>query len=184
MMRISGSSNNSSSIFLIIFFFIMFSMSKNLRQANAQMIPLPTPSPASKTIDSKLDLIQDRNHGTGSPIIEFLTTSLLEGTSVLKVKITDKTDLSYAEMSYVKNGNVVTQGLLRDPNNVYKALIVAHQPSAVIVINAVDSHGQKASAIKQLIVTSLPYSILVDISNLFFNVGKFIVSELYPQKSV
>jgi hypothetical protein len=157
-------------------------MSENQQQANAQLIPIPPPSLEAKTTHSTLEPIQAKNDSNGSPIIEFLTTSLIEGKNVLKVKIADKSDLRYAEIKYVQNGNVVTQGLVRDPNNVYKALIDSRSPSAVIIINAVDINGQRASAVKELNVTSFPNNILGQISNLFFEVGKIIVSIFTPTK--
>jgi hypothetical protein len=101
---------------------------------------------------------------------------------VLKAKITDKSDLKYAEIRYVHNGDVVTQGLVRDQNNVYKALIDVRSPSALIIITAVDTNGQRASATKMLNVTSLSNEILGHISNLLFDVGKIVVSIFIPTK--
>jgi predicted transcriptional regulator len=101
---------------------------------------------------------------------------------VFKVKIIDKSDLKYAEIRYVQNGKVVTQGLVRDPNDIYKVLMDARSPYALIVINAVDINGNKASVVKELNVTSLENSILSPILNLFFDVGKTIVSVFTPTK--
>lgn len=181
-MRSSNRFNrNNLVIFLFLYFLIRFSMSENQQQANAQLIPLPPPSLEPKTTHSPLEPNhQATNDSISSPIIEFLTTSLIDGKNVLKVKITDKSDLRYAEIKYVQNGNVVTQGLVRDPNNVYKALIDSRSPSAVIIINAVDINGQRASVVKVLNVTSFPNNILGQISNLFFEVGKTIVSIFAP----
>jgi hypothetical protein len=169
-------------IFLFLCLFIGFSMSESQQQANAQLIPLPPPSTGPNPTQSHLEPTQARHDNISSPLIEFLTTSLTEGKNVLKVKITDKSDLRYAAITYVQNGNIVTQGLVRDPGNVYKALIDARSPSALIVIDALDISGQKASVVKQLNVTSFLSSILGQISNLFFDVGKTIVGIFAPTK--
>ena len=92
---------------------------------------------------------------TNSPIVEVLTTSLIEGGNVFRVKITDKAPITTAQITFVQNGQLVTQGLVRDPNNIYKALIDAHLPSAVVVTSAVDVHGKTASVVKYLNVTPL-----------------------------
>jgi hypothetical protein len=175
---------NSLLIILFLCIFIRFSISESQKQANAQLIPLPPPSLGPKATNSPLKPSQteNNNNNTSPPLIEFLTTSLIEGKNVLEVKITDKSDIKYAETEYVRNRNVVTQELVRDPNNVYKALIDVHSPSAVIVINAFDINGQKASVVKQLNVASLPNSILGYISNLLFYVGKIVVSIFVPTK--
>jgi hypothetical protein len=168
---------------LFLCLFIIFSVSESQKQVNAQLIPLPPPSLGPKATNSHLKPGQtENNNNTSSPLIEFLTTSLIEGKNVLEVKITDKSDIKRAETEYVRNRNLVTQELVRDPNNVYKALIDVHPPSAVIVINAFDINGQKASVVKQLNVSSFQNSILGYISNLLFYVGKTVVSIFAPTK--
>jgi hypothetical protein len=101
---------------------------------------------------------------------------LIEGGNVFRVKITDVAPITTAQITYVQNGQLVTQGLVRDPNNIYKALIYAHSPLAVVVTNAFDVHGKTASVIKYLNVTPLPKSIHEQITNFFFGIGKSIVS--------
>jgi hypothetical protein len=152
-------------------------MSENQRQANAQLIPIPPPVQKSRTTDFHLLQPSQAKNDTRPPLIELLTTSLIEGKNTFKVKITaDKSYIKKAEINYVQNGKVITQELLKDPNNIYKALIDSRSPSAIIVINAVDINGKSASVVKELNVTSLADNIHRQILNLFFDVGKIIVS--------
>jgi hypothetical protein len=173
---------NNVVIFLFLCFFIRLSMSENQQQVNAQTIPLPPPIIEPKATPSHLEPSQAKNDTSSSPIIEFLTNSLIEGKNVLKIKIIDKSDLKYAEIRYVHNGNVVTQGLVRDQNSVYKALIDVRSPAAMIIINAADINGQRASVIKELNVTSLANNIIGQISNLLYDFGKIIVSIFVPTR--
>ena len=187
-MRFKRYNRKTFAIFLFLCFFIRISMSENQQQVDAQVTPLPAPPIPAQNIGPKAPISHSEpsqaKNGTGSssPIIKFLTTSLTEGKNVLKAKITDKSDLKYAEIRYVHNGDVVTQGLVRDQNNVYKALIDVRSPSALIIITAVDTNGQRASATKMLNVTALSNEILGHISNLLFDVGKIVVSIFIPTK--
>ena len=92
------------------------------------------------------------------------------------MKIADKSEIMNAEITYVRNGQLVTQELVRDPNNVYKTLIDGHLPSAVVVTNAEDLAGKTATVVKVLNVTPLSNSILGQITNFLFGIGKSIVS--------
>jgi hypothetical protein len=174
-------------MFSLLFFFIGFLMSENRQLANAQLIPIPPSIQGPTTTQFHLVPSHAKNDSSSSyppPIIEFLTNSLIEGKNVVKVKITDHFDLKYAEIKYVQNGQVVTQGLIRDPNNTYKVLIDAHSPAAkkIIVVNAADTNGKKTTVIKELTVTSFPSSIIGQISNLFFYIGKMVVSIFAPTR--
>jgi hypothetical protein len=101
---------------------------------------------------------------------------LIEGGNVFRVKITDEVPITTAQVTFVQNGQLVTQGLVKDPNNVYKALIYAHSPLAVVVTSAFDVHGKTASVVKYLTVTPLSKNIVAMITNFFFGIGKSIVS--------
>jgi hypothetical protein len=170
-------------LLLFLYLFVRFCIPENQQQANAQLIPLPPPSPSPKTSASPLQPSQAKNDNISSPpLIELLTTSLIEGKNVLKVKITDKSGIRYAEIKYVQNGNVVTQELVRDPNNVYKALVDVRSPSSLIVINAFNVNRQETSVVKQLKVSSFLNSILGQMSDLLFDVGKITVSLFAPTK--
>jgi hypothetical protein len=101
---------------------------------------------------------------------------MIEGANVFRVKIEDKSDIKIAEITYVQNDQIVTQGLVRDPNNIYKALVAAHLPSSVVGISAVDTDGKTAAVVKVLSVTPLSNSIIGQVTNFLSGVGKSIVS--------
>jgi hypothetical protein len=166
---------NKFVLFSLLCFFVGLYVSGNHQEAKAQLIPVPPPVQQPKPTQADLGAVQV-NNSTSSPTIQVLTTSLLEGGNVFRVKITDRFDLRSTQITYVQNGQIVTQGLVRDPNNIYKALINAHLPSAVIITTAVDTQGKSESVVKVLDVTPLPNSILGQITNFLYGVGKSIVS--------
>lgn len=167
--------SNKFVIFSLLFFLIGFSISENQQQANSQIVPIPPPVQQPKSTPLNLEPSQAKND-TSSPTIEVVTTSLIEGGNVFRVKITDEAPVTYAQITFVQNGQLVTQGLVRDPNNVYKALIYAHLPSVVVVTSAFDVHGKTASVVKYLNVSPLSNSALAQLKNFFFGIGKSIVS--------
>ena len=132
------------------YFFLSDFLYPKTNSTKAQLIPIPPPVQQPKSTPLDLEPSQAKNDTTISPTIEVLTTSLLEGGNVFRVKITDKSAIINAEITFVQNGQLVTQGLVRDPNNVYKTLIYAHLPSAVVVTSAFDVHGKTASVVKYL----------------------------------
>jgi hypothetical protein len=175
MKSLNLSRNNKFLIFSLSCFFIGFSISANEQQADGQITPIPPPAQQPKATPLQLGPSQIKND-TNAPTIEVLTTSLLEGGNVFRVKITDEAPITTAQITFVQNGQLVTQGLVRDPNNIYKALIYPRSPSAVVVTSAFDVHGKTASAVKYLNVTPLPKSIHAQITNFFYGIGKSIVS--------
>jgi hypothetical protein len=166
---------NKFVIISLLCFFIGFSISENEQQAKAQLVPIPLPVQQPKTTHPDFEPNQ-LNNTTSSAMIQVLTTSLIEGRNVFRVKITDKSDIMRAEIMYIRNGQPLTQELIREPNNIYNALINAHLPSTVVVTNVVESDGKTASVVKVLNVTPLPNSIFGQITNFLFGVGKNIVS--------
>jgi hypothetical protein len=104
-------------------------------QASAQSIPLPPPSPGSSVGEEERKAPNDSE----PPDIEILTTELREGKNVFKVRITDESSLRIREVKYVYDGQLRTDGLFRDQNNVYKALIDMHPPSRIVVVTAGDA---------------------------------------------
>ena len=166
-------------ILTIMFFFEILGEKTQIIETNAQIIPLP-PSiqqplaqPAKNTSNTSLI---NGSRVASSPVVEFVTNSLLEGKNVVKLKITDKSPLLYAELRYVQNGQIVTTGLVKDPNDIYKALIDVHTPSALLVANAVDVNGKKVSAVKDFDVNSLSDNVFNQISRFFYDSGKTLVS--------
>jgi hypothetical protein len=168
---------NKFVVFSLLCFLIGFSVLKNEQQTNGQITPIPPPVQQPTSTPLHLDPSQFKND-TSSPIVEVLTTSLIDGGNVFKVRITDKSPINRAQITFIQNGQPVTESLVRDPNNVYKALIDARLPSAVVIISAVDVHGKTASLVKYLIVTPLSNSVLAQITNFFAGIGKSIVSIL------
>jgi hypothetical protein len=166
---------NKFIIFLLLCFFIGFSISENEQQAKAQLVPISLPIQQPTTTHPNFEPTQ-LNNSTGSAVVQVLSTALIEGRNVFKVKITDKSDIMKAEIVYIRNGQPVTQQLVREPNNIYNALIDAHLPSTVVVTNVVELDGKTASVVKVLNVTPLPNSIFVQITNFLFGVGKNILS--------
>ena len=119
-------------------------------QASAQLIPLPPPFPGSNVGEEERKALDDRD----PPAIEILTTGLREGKNVLKVKITDESPLHVREVKYVYDGQLRTDGLFRDQNNVYKALIDMHPPSRIVVVTASDASGNIDSVHKEYEVSA------------------------------
>lgn len=135
--------------------------------ANAQLIPFPPPAPAPNTMGNN-----DREQTEVDmypPHIEVLTSDLKQGKNVIKVKITDESTIELREIRYVHDGKIRSTDLVKDQNNIYKGLITAKPPSAVVAINAGDIYGNKATMTKLLTVLS-PSDLLSQILN-FFNIN-------------
>ncbi len=136
--------NNFVLAFLVIL--IMISIA---RFASAQPVPLvPPPSPESSPEQQKV-LQNDRV----PPKIEILTDELHEGKNVFRVRITDNSSLTTREVKYVHDGQLKMDGLFRDQNNVYKALIDIHPPSRIVTVTVADASGNVASDYKEYQIT-------------------------------
>jgi hypothetical protein len=119
-------------------------------QASAQSIPLPPPFPGSDVGEEETKDANDRD----PPEIEILSTELREGKNVFKVRIADESSLHIREVKYVYDGQLRTDGLFRDQNNVYKALIDMHPPSRIVVVTAGDANGNIDSVHKEYEVSA------------------------------
>jgi hypothetical protein len=151
--------------------------------AYSQIVPLPPPA-QQPVLSNRPNSVPNRpnsvpnqfNNETSLPVIEVGNASLVEGGNVFKVKILDESPITTAWITYVQNGQIVTQNLVKDPQNIYKALIYVHPPAAVIITSAYDVHGKTASVVRYLDVTPLSKSIHEQITSFLFDVGKDIVS--------
>jgi len=115
--------------------------------SEAQLVPLPPPAP-----DIKPEQTQNQNTSQDNvpPVIQFVTTELADGKNVLKVNVTDSSEIRLREVSFVDDGKIRTETLVYEGNNIYKALVDVNPPSAVIVINVDDVYGNEASLAKSV----------------------------------
>src|ERR687893_2281024 len=136
----------SSSLKGVVFTFLLLLIAVSAgRYASAQSIPMvPPPFPESSPEQERV-APNDR----APPEIEILTTELHEGKNVFKVRITDDSSLRTREVKYVHNGQIRVDGLFRDQNNVYKALIDIQQPSRVVMVTAGDANGNIVSDFRE-----------------------------------
>jgi hypothetical protein len=109
---------------------------------------LPPPLPENSTQEERI-VENDRV----PPQVEILTTELHEGKNVFKVRITDESSLRTREVKYVHDGQLRVDGLFRDQNNVYKALIDIQSPSRVVMVTAGDANGNIVSDFREYEIT-------------------------------
>lgn len=128
---------------LIIAYLIFLSLTIN-KEVSSQLIPIPPPGPSIEMGDKNDKFKNDRT----PPIIKILSNELRQGKNVFKVNIIDESHIQLREIRYVYEGNIRTEGLVKDNNDVYKGLIDVKGPSAVIIINAGDEYGNKAKVTK------------------------------------
>ena len=119
------------------------------RYAGAQPIPLLPPPFPENNPDEERVAENDRT----PPHIEILTTELHEGKNVFKVRIADESSLRAREVKYVHNGQLRVDGLFKDQNNVYKALIDIQPPSRIVTVTASDANGNIASDFREYEIT-------------------------------
>lgn len=134
--------------FAVAFLLLMIALSAG-RYASAQSIPLlPPPLPENSQEEERIS-----ENDRAPPQIEILTTELYEGKNVFKVRITDESSLRTREVKYVHDGQLRVDGLFRDQNNVYKALIDIQAPSRVVVVTAGDANGNVVSDFREYEIT-------------------------------
>ena len=133
----------SLGMFLATLLFLVILMS-TVGYASAQSIPLPPPSFEGNPVETRV-AENDKN----PPNIEILTTELSAGKNVFRVRITDDSSLQVREVKYVSNGQLKVDGLFRDQNDVYKALVDIQPPSRIVVVTASDSSGNLATAYRE-----------------------------------
>ena len=126
-------------------FLLLMIVASGGRYAGAQSMPLLPPPFPEKAQDEQRVAENDRT----PPHIEILTTELHEGKNVFNVRITDDSSLLTREVKYVHNGQLRLDGLFRDQNNVYKALIDIQPPSRIVTVTAGDANGNTASDFRE-----------------------------------
>ena len=151
---------------LLIIVYIIFSSLTINKEVSSQIIPIPPPSSPSNEIDDKNDKF--KNDWT-PPIIKILSNELGQGKNVFKVNIIDESHIQLREITYIYEGNIRTEGLVKDNNDVYKGLIDVKGPSTVVIVNAGDEYGNKANVSKvfEIKQTQDLFSKIVDY---FFNI--------------
>jgi hypothetical protein len=112
--------------------------------ASAQSIPLPPPSFEESPEETRV-----AKNDRSPPEIEILTTELAAGKNVFRVRITDDSSLQVREVKYVSNGQLKVDGLFRDQNDMYKALVDIQPPSRIVVVTASDASGNMATAYRE-----------------------------------
>src|ERR687894_895969 len=136
--------NASAFVFLLLVLIVSAG-----RCALAQSFPmLPPPFPENSPQEERI-VENDR----APPKVEILTTQLHEGKNVFKVRITDESSLRTREVKYVHNGQLRIDGLFRDQNNVYKALIDIEPPSRIVMVTAGDANGNIVSDFREYEIT-------------------------------
>jgi hypothetical protein len=115
----------------------------------AQSFPMVPPPFPENSPQEERTVENDR----AAPQVDILTTELHEGKNVFKVRITDESSLRTREVKYVHNGQLRVDGLFRDQNNVYKALIDIERPSRIVVVTAGDANGNMVSDFKEYEIT-------------------------------
>jgi hypothetical protein len=85
-----------------------------------------------------------------------MTETLQAGKNVFRVKITDESSLQVREVRHVQGGQFTTEGLFRDQNDIYKALIDIQPPSRIVVVVVGDAAGNIATVHKEYEVTGQP----------------------------
>jgi hypothetical protein len=130
-------------------FLLLVIVTSGGRYAGAQPVPLLPPPFPENNPDKEIVAENDQS----PPHIEILTTELHEGKNVFEVRIADESSLQTREVKYVHNGQLRVDGLFRDQNNVYKALIDIQHPSRIVTVTASDANGNMASDFREYEIT-------------------------------
>ncbi len=156
---------HAPSLGIWVFIFVTGFSLVPVQSAVAQLIPLPPPSPSSNTIDKTNQAPNDNK----APVIQPLTTEIKAGKSVFKVRISDESGLQLGQIKYVHDGRIVTADLVKEQNDVYKALIDVQPPSRIIIIDAADQNGNVATVVKEYSILPSP-DILKGIEDFFSSI--------------
>jgi hypothetical protein len=146
-------STRSPCLTVLVYICGVFGIISHVGTAASQFVPLPPPSPGTTTTPEQANPVANDHQ---APIIEVLTSELKSGKNVFKVKITDQSGVQVGDIRYVHNGQIKIVDLVKDLNNVYKALIDIQPPSRVIVVEASDPNGNVATAVKEYDIHPAP----------------------------
>lgn len=142
-----------SLIFLCIFcFLVMPIIFLNDSFAQWMLQPLPAPKPDQNIcctyLVNKSDIFP--------PKIFIESDKLVEGTTVLKIKIMDDSPLKNKALIYTKGNKNITTYLAKSHTGEYSALVKVSFPETLVKVNAVDTNGNSATVIKKIMVTNNP----------------------------
>ena len=130
-----------------------------IKQAYAQSVPLPPPPPGPQVgVEPSLTGTPKKDYN--SPKIEVVTDRLTQGKDVVRVRITDGSNIAVVTASYVHQGRIVTVALVQDVDNIYKGLVDVSPPSSVMLFDVADDQGNKAEVVKWFTVDPSPANIL------------------------
>jgi hypothetical protein len=155
--------SSNSNILLLLQLIGIFGLLSHIGVAVAQFVPLPPPSPGTTNTPEQTNKIANDHQ---APVIEILTSYLKAGKNVFKVRITDQSGIQVGDVRYVHNGQIRVVDLVKDLNNVYKALIDIQPPSRVIVVEATDANGNVATTVKEYSIHAAP-NLFQQIENFF-----------------
>ena len=139
-----------------------------LGQAYGQPFPIPPPFPSGSEQTERI-----AQGDKTPPKIEILTEELNAGKNVLRVRITDDSTLRVRDVRYVQDGQIKSEGLFRDQDDVYKGLIDIQPPSKIVVVTAGDSAGNIASTHREYEISS-QRDIFKDIMDILGSIPEYI----------
>jgi hypothetical protein len=141
-------------------------------QAYGQSFPIPPPFPSSPEQEDRI-----AEGDKSPPNVEILTDKLDSGKNVFRVKISDESSLRTREVRYVQDGQFKTEGLFRDQNDVYKALIDIQPPSRIVAVTVADAAGNVAHTFREYDVLDRQ-DIFKDIMDILGEIPEFVRSLL------
>jgi hypothetical protein len=121
---------------------VVLALVLSVTTVSAYAQPFPIPPPLQSGFEEEEHIAEGDKT---PPQIEILTDELTSGKNVFRVKITDESSLRIREVRYIQDGQFRTEGLFRDQNDVYKALIDIQPPSRIVVVTAGDAAGNIAT---------------------------------------
>ncbi|HJT47090.1 MAG TPA: hypothetical protein VJ729_02820 [Nitrososphaeraceae archaeon] len=125
-------------------------------EVNAQLIPIPSMSSVTQVQNKNINTTTIKNDHK-APEMQILTTKLIEGKNVFRVKITDESGIKSCEIRYNGYASVKLADCVYDSNNIYKSLISAAPPSQTVQVYVKDPNGNSATGVKTFVVSPRPH---------------------------